>query len=210
VCSSDLRRVGLSFEVAVNSKAELLSVWRKLNYLQGMCYPTAYPHNVSMTAPIMAITVGAILQRVFTVMNSVSFDFDGSTLWEIEKDANNNYQLPMMIKVSVDMNVLYDSLPITNARHFAQDQSWMDPILYEYTSNDIASNNAGTKDGLIGIQKNPQRKRVLKQNSYNSSPGIQQPVVYNPVPREPQPAAYNPVPREPQPTVYNPLQFLKK
>ena len=159
------RRIGIAFEVAINSKAELLTSWRKLNYLQGLCYPTSYPGNVSMTAPLMTITIGALLERVFVVMNSVSFDFDAATIWELEKGAEANFQLPMIVRVGVDFNVLFDALPITNAHHFAQNEAWMDPILFDYRAGD--RNNAGTALGVSNIQKNPSRKRVLR-NSTNS------------------------------------------
>jgi len=159
------RRLGVSFEAAVNSKAELLTTWRKLNYLQGMCYPTSYPGNVSMTAPIMAVTIGALFERVFVVMNSISFDFDASTIWEIEKDAENNYQLPQIIKVTVDLNVLYDQLPIARTNHFAQDETWMNPILYEYKSQDKMLNKA---NDWKTIQSDRTRKKKIVPSANNS------------------------------------------
>ena len=151
------RKVSLSFDVAVNSKSELLTSWRKLNHLQGMCYPTSYPNTVAMTAPIMAITVGALLQRVYVVMTSISFSFDQSTIWETLKSAKSNFQLPMYVSVQTDFNVLYGSIPLASGRHFARFEDWIDPLVYDYTPG--SSTDIG---GYTGNQRDPNRKRIIK------------------------------------------------
>lgn len=126
------RRVAINFEVAINSKDEFLSSWNKINYLQGLCYPVAYPAQISMKAPIMALTVGNLFDRIQVIMNSINYSFDGGTLWEIEK----NFQLPMHIKIAVDFTVIFADVPKTSAKHIVQSQKWIEPKVFDISGNE--------------------------------------------------------------------------
>jgi len=132
------RRVAINFEVAINSKDEFVSSWRKINYLIGLCYPVAYPGQVSLKAPIMALTVGTLFERIQVIMNSINYSLDGGTLWEIEK----NFQLPMYIKIAVDFTVVFADIPRTSARHIGQGQDWMIPKVYDESGNEQSIDNA--------------------------------------------------------------------
>jgi hypothetical protein len=130
------RKINITFDIAINSSDEMIPSWRKLNYLQGMCYPVAYPGAVPMVAPIMKITIGNLLEGVYCVLNSINFNFDESTIWE----TTPGFQLPTYVRVSIDFNVLYDTIPIANANHFAQKQPWIatkDILKYNRAGNAV-------------------------------------------------------------------------
>lgn len=134
------RRLSVSFDVAINSEDEFIASWNKINYLHGMCYPVSYPAEISMKAPIMAITIGNLFNKVKVILNSFSVNMDGNTLWEIKE----NFQLPMYIKIQVEFTVLFDDTPIARARHYAQDTGeidWIRPVWYEYTEGNVSQNN---------------------------------------------------------------------
>jgi hypothetical protein len=116
------RNIDISFGVYVNSKDELHPIWRKINYLAGMCYPVAFDANVAMRAPILAITVGTLYRGLFCIMNSFSMDIDSNTLWEL----NKGEQLPLNIPIHLSMTVLQDDVPLTHKKHFAQGSSIME------------------------------------------------------------------------------------
>ena len=147
------RRVAINFEVAINSKDEFISSWNKINYLQGMCYPVAYPAQISLKAPIMALTVGNLFERIQVIMNSVNYSFDGSTLWEIEKD----FQLPMYIKIAVDFTVIFADTPKASSRHIGQQQDWMKPKIYSYDGT-----NAQTSKNKVEFPKTDVEEIVAK------------------------------------------------
>ena len=163
------RRVAINFEVALNSKDEFISSWNKINYLQGMCYPVEYPSEITLKAPIMALTVGNLFDRIQVIMNSINYSFDASTIWEIEK----GFQLPMYIKIAVDFTVIYADIPKASARHIAQNQGWADPTMFTYKeSNEQSIDNQNliitNPDGTIStIRKSSNDELTKAQPAFN-------------------------------------------
>jgi hypothetical protein len=113
------RNVNIAFDVVANSAAELMPMWQKINYLYGMCYPVAYPKSVAMKPPIMRITVGNLLQRVYAIMKSINFSVNKDSIWEIEKGK----QLPMYINIQTSFTIIYDDIPLAQSNHFSQTQN---------------------------------------------------------------------------------------
>lgn len=148
------RKVSLSFEVAINSKNEFEKSWEKINYLHGMCYPVEYPNNITLKAPIMALTIGNLFERIQVILNSMSINFDGTTIWDIDKKKGN--QLPTYIKIALDFTVIFADIPIASGRHFGQNQSWIDPS----PTSPIAESDEGlgkfntTENGLTQLTNN--------------------------------------------------------
>jgi len=153
------RRVAINFEVAINSKDEFISSWNKINYLQGMCYPVEYPAEISLKAPIMALTVGNLFERIQVIMNSINYSFDGSTLWEIEP----GFQLPMYIKIAVDFTVIYADTPKAASRHIGQSQEWMKPKIFSYDGD-----NKQTSKNKVDIVETVAGKIIPKKENIDN------------------------------------------
>lgn len=148
------RRVAVQFDVAINSKDEFISSWNKINYLHGMCYPVEYPAQVALKAPIMALTIGNLFTRIQVILNSFNVSFDGNSLWEIEK----GYQMPMYIKIQTDMTVIFDDIPLASKKHYAQNQDWITPRIYDYNETNIQNSDdlnilTQNDSGSIGTMK---------------------------------------------------------
>ena len=136
------RRIAVQFDVAINSKDEFISSWNKINYLHGMCYPVEYPAQIALKAPIMALTIGNLFTRIQVILNSFNVNFDGASLWEIEK----GYQLPMYIKIQTDFTVIFDDIPLASSKHYGQNQDWITPKIYDYGETNLQ--NAENKNSL--------------------------------------------------------------
>jgi hypothetical protein len=143
------RNVNIAFDVVANSAAELIPMWQKINYLYGMCYPVAYPKSVAMKPPIMRITVGNLLQRVYAIMKSINFSVNKDSIWEIEKGK----QLPMYINIQTSFAIIYDDIPLAQSHHFSQIQ----------LSNTFAGITFDAKTGL------PVRNYIMNEETINPS-----------------------------------------
>ena len=160
------RRVAINFEVAINSKDEFISSWNKINYLQGMCYPVAYPAQITLKAPIMSLTIGNLFNRIQVIMNSINYSFDSTTLWELDK----GYQLPMYVKVAVDFTVIFADIPKASAKHIAQNQGWADPLLFDWNETNAQSDD--NRRIIITNEDDGSLTTVLKSTNSETSRAI--------------------------------------
>lgn len=100
------RNINLSWTVAAQSKAELIPMYKKLNYLASNLAPD-YSKNGYMRGPLIQLTIGGYLQEVPGFITNLTFDISEETPWEIGIGDNENTlvdnsvkQLPHIIKVS--------------------------------------------------------------------------------------------------------------
>jgi hypothetical protein len=99
------RSVSLSWTVAAQSKAELIPMYKKLNYLASICMPD-YGDNGYMRGNLVTLTVGGYFNEQYGIITGFSYEMnDDSATWEIginddgEEDSTVK-QLPHLIKVS--------------------------------------------------------------------------------------------------------------
>jgi len=109
------RSVALSWTVVAQSKAELIPMYQKLNYLASVCAPD-YSNKGYMRGNLIELTVGGYLFNQPGIMNGITFDIPTESPWEIaipstesSSDPNNTSslisdssvkELPHMIKVT--------------------------------------------------------------------------------------------------------------
>lgn len=96
------RDISLSWTVAAQSKAELIPMYKKLNYLASVCAPTY--NGAFMHGNIITLTIGGYLYEQPGYLEGFSYDMSDTT-WEIGVGTNSNYdssvkELPHIIKVS--------------------------------------------------------------------------------------------------------------
>ena len=110
------REVGFNFKAAVQSRAEMKFMYRKLNYLISQLYPDYKPGTGFMRAPLLKLTIGDYIYNQPGFLKAVNITVPDDAPWEI---ANNQisgadddiYQLPHLVDVSCQFTPLHDFLP---------------------------------------------------------------------------------------------------
>lgn len=98
------RTINLSFTVAAQSKAELIPMYRKLNYLASSVMPD-YTSNGFMRGNLTRLTLGGYLFEQPGIITSLSYDIPQESPWEIAIDRKGEgdpsvKELPHIIRVS--------------------------------------------------------------------------------------------------------------
>jgi hypothetical protein len=99
------RKVSLSWTVAAQSKAELIPMYKKLNYLASVCAPD-YSANGYMRGNIVTLTIGGYLHEQPGIITGFSYEMnDDNATWEIginDEGGNDDSvkELPHLIKVN--------------------------------------------------------------------------------------------------------------
>ena len=108
------RTVSLSWTVVAQSKAELIPMYKKLNYLASVCAPD-YSDLGYMRGNLIKLTIGGYLYEQVGIMKSITYDIPQESPWEIALPYNNSNnsndgsgvdsdptlkELPHMIKVT--------------------------------------------------------------------------------------------------------------
>ena len=99
------RKVSLSWTVAAQSKAELIPMYKKLNYLASVCTPD-YSGNGYMRGNIVQLTIGGYFYEQPGIITGLSYEMnDDDSSWEIGINDVGDFddsvkELPHMIKVN--------------------------------------------------------------------------------------------------------------
>ena len=99
------RKVSLSWTVAAQSKAELIPMYKKLNYLASVITPD-YSPNGYMRGNMVTLTIGGYFYEQPGIINGFSYEMnDDDSSWEIGINEvggsdSNVKELPHMIKVT--------------------------------------------------------------------------------------------------------------
>ena len=109
------RTISLSWTVAAQSKAELIPMYKKLNYLASTLAPD-YSEQGYMRGNLVRLTVGGYLFEQPGFMTSLTYDISQDTSWEIainaEGDSDSSVkELPHMIKVTANFTPVHNFLP---------------------------------------------------------------------------------------------------
>lgn len=98
------RTLNLSWTVVAQSKAELMPMYQKLNYLASVCAPD-YSNNGYMRGNLISLTLGGWFYETTGIMQGLSFGVPEESPWEIainstgESDSNVK-EMPHIIRVS--------------------------------------------------------------------------------------------------------------
>ena len=108
------RSITLYFTVAAQSKRELVSIYKKLNFLVSTLTPS-YTGAGYMAGNLHKMTVGGYLVEQYGVVNSIDLSFDDSP-WEIGINPdggvdNTTSQVPMTIKVKISFSPIHSFRP---------------------------------------------------------------------------------------------------
>jgi hypothetical protein len=128
------RTVSFNFKVAAQSRREMRSLYRKLNYLLSTLYPD-YSSAGFMRGNITKLTIGDLFVRTPGILTDLNLTVDDEYAWEIvlnEQDSNEMLETPQIINVAVTFKPILDQLPRTGptSRILVRDVNnrYLDPI----------------------------------------------------------------------------------
>lgn len=110
------RKISLNFTVAAQSKAELIPMYKKLNYLASQLAPD-YSEFGYMRGPLIQLTIGGYFYEQVGYLTSLAYDIPEESPWEIGIDEKGEYdssvkELPHIIKVSnFSFTPIHDFVP---------------------------------------------------------------------------------------------------
>jgi len=94
----------LSFSLYVNafSSDELEHVWKKVNHLVGLTYPSKFTSDGFMGPPIIQLTMGDFYRNQPGYIESITNDIEDGTSWEITPGS----QVPQRVRMSIVFQVI--------------------------------------------------------------------------------------------------------
>ena len=109
------RDVSFSFKIAAQSRAEMMPLYRKLNYLCTTLAPD-YADNGRMRGSFIKVTIGAMLDRVPGFLTSINLKWQKDYPWEIaignpEGAETDMHVLPHVLDVSCNFTPIHDFVP---------------------------------------------------------------------------------------------------
>lgn len=107
------RELSVSFKSAVASKAELLPVYRKLNFLASTTAPT-YSENNLMRGSIVRMTIGDLILDQPGFVSAVSFNWNTNFPFEV----NKGEQLPHVLEVQLNFTPIHTFVPRTGLKPY--------------------------------------------------------------------------------------------
>jgi gas vesicle protein len=100
------REVSFTLQVYAFAEAELTNVWDKINYVTGLCYPSAYDvENGFMTPPVMKLTIGNLYRNQPGYITSLTNQIEDGVSWE----TTDGFQVPRGISMQVQFSILEKS-----------------------------------------------------------------------------------------------------
>jgi len=116
------RSVSFNFTVAALSRAEMVPMWRKLNYLASYTMPDFSSSGTKPGGPFMRITIGNLFQQTPGFIDSLTYTIPDETTWDIAEDAGTNpnaKQLPLAMEVQMTFKIIGDYRPQLKGRVYS-------------------------------------------------------------------------------------------
>lgn len=101
------RSYTLSFTVMAFAAEDLELIWRKMVWLDSLCYPSFGPDSLFQSGPVIRLRVGDAVSTesggLPGILKGLSFDFS-EVMWELKK----GFKVPKSYKVSVEFLALHE------------------------------------------------------------------------------------------------------
>lgn len=119
---------------------ELSAVWRKINYLTGLCFPASYDPNGFLVPPLVKLTIGDYYNNQPGYIKSITYNIENDTPWEITPEI----QVPHGIKINILYSVI-EKGKMTPLDYTPGDSTFKGETFYSY-GRPHASLTAGGSD----------------------------------------------------------------
>jgi len=154
------RKISLSWTVAAQSKAELIPMYKKLNYLASLCAPD-YSDFGYMRGNIIKLTIGGYLYEQPGIITDISYEMnDDNSSWEIGIDDNGDpdssvKQLPHIIRVnSFNFIPIHEFVPRKQQNKFGGTDGEDIGFVSNYGDERFIALKGADKDGLANVSYN--------------------------------------------------------
>ncbi len=151
------RSIQFTFDVYPKSVNELAVLWRKLNYLAGLTYPTwaqAAGGGAGMIAPFAELTIGQMYTDTPGYISALTYTIQDNGTWE-----TTVAKLPKYVQVNCTFTYVGKRLPSTDQKHFEMPwvaevgETWTDLEEFKALGNEFVD-LGNTAFGLAGINVN--------------------------------------------------------
>ena len=144
-----MRELSFTFRIQAFSASEMDNVWKKINYLTGLAYPSKYADGF-MVPPLVKLTIGDVYKDQPGYIKSMSYKFDDDD-WEI--DVGN--QVPMGVTVNIAFSVIEKQQMSTKSTFYPYDGEITIPGLANFVMPDIPDIVIPTSIPNIGTATKP-------------------------------------------------------
>lgn len=104
------RSANFTFNVVSFGEQETDQVWKRINYLTGLAFPTGYSESGFMIPPLFRITIGGIYEDQPCYIETLDYDFLDSTItFDIDKEVSQVINVSMGIVLLEKRSKYYDS-----------------------------------------------------------------------------------------------------
>lgn len=153
VYSGAQRLVQFSFKTYAANEDELVTLWKRYNYLTSLCFPSKYDENGFMVPPLVKLTLGDIYNNQPGYISSLTYTIDEGTSWEIDPGS----QVPMGFTINVVFNIVEKGIMRATATPD-------DPLFYNFglprstgdtdSTQETNEEPSPTTDTIVGAGRN--------------------------------------------------------
>lgn len=105
-----IRELSFTLRVHAFSKPEMGRIWKKINYITGLCYPAQYAEGF-IVPPLVKLTIGDLYRDQPGYISSLTNHVDDDVSWETE----TGYQAPHGITMNISFTVIEKQQMQTNS-----------------------------------------------------------------------------------------------
>ena len=141
------REIQFTFDVYPKSVRELASLWKKLNYLAGLTYPSwtnATGGGLGMISPFSRLTIGDMYYEAPGFISALTYTVQDNGTWETDVA-----KLPKYVQVSCTFVYIGHRLPATIQKHFDLDN--VKETFYRGEQANILGQAAALAGGAFGL-----------------------------------------------------------
>jgi hypothetical protein len=141
----------LSFGLTVHAfnEEEFNTIWKKMNYLSGMCYPAGYDRGY-MIPPFIKFTLGDVYSNQPAVFKALSITLEDDTPWEIQEGQQAPHGFHLNVALSIlEKSVMQSMIPENESKRLLQFYpvgNRGSDIVAASTSNDIQASDTTTNE----------------------------------------------------------------
>lgn len=100
--------ISFGFIVYANSKEEMSPMWKRANYLKGLCKPVDYSGAGFIIPPFLKFTIGSFFKDQPCLLRSFGINIADDVSWDLD------HEMPMLFDCNVSLTVLQKSIPKLN------------------------------------------------------------------------------------------------
>ena len=156
------REISFTFDIYPMSDREMITLWSKMNYLAGLCYPTyestGAGGGLGMIAPFAKLTIGDMYKDTSGYISSLTYTVQDTGTYE-----TTFAKLPKYIQANCSFTYIGDRLQSSTQKHY--DAEWIAAESYEIETNAL--------NQLVGVVANSIDPNNLADSVKNKIAGSQ-------------------------------------